>query len=33
MNLENFQILDNEPIDNGIVKRDFLKSIINKEHK
>ena len=26
MCLEDFQILDNEPIDNSIVKRDFLKS-------
>ena len=25
MSLENFQFLDNEPIDNGIIKRDFLK--------
>ena len=25
MSLEDFQILDNEPIDNSIVKRDFLK--------
>ena len=25
MSLENFQILDNEPIDNSIIKRDFLK--------
>ena len=25
MNLEAFQFLDNEPIDNSIIKRDFLK--------
>jgi len=26
MNLENFQLLDNEPIDNSIIKRDYLKT-------
>ena len=25
MSLEDFQLLDNEPIDNSIIKRDFLK--------
>ena len=25
MHLEDFQLLDNEPIDNSIIKRDFLK--------
>ena len=25
MNLEDFQLLDNEPIDNSIIKRDYLK--------
>ena len=32
MSLEDFQLLDNEPIDNTIIKRDFLKVYINKEH-
>ena len=27
MNLEDFQLLDNEPFDNSIIKRDFFKSI------
>ena len=26
MNLEDFQLLDNEPIDNSIIKRDFTKT-------
>ena len=26
MSLEDFQILDNEPFDNSIIKRDILKS-------
>ena len=25
MNLEDFRLLENEPIDNSIIKRDFLK--------
>ena len=25
MSLEDFQLLDNEPFDNSIIKRDFLK--------
>ena len=25
MSLEDFQLLDNEPIDNSIIKKDFLK--------
>ena len=25
MNLEDFQLIDNEPIDNSIMKRDFTK--------
>ena len=31
MSLEDFQLLDNEPIDNSIVKRDYTKVYINKE--
>ena len=31
MSLEDFQLLDNEPFDNSIIKRDFLKYITNKE--
>ena len=25
MSLEDFQLIDNEPIDNSIIKRDFIK--------
>ena len=25
MSLEDFQLIDNEPIDNSIIKRDYLK--------
>ena len=25
MRLEDFQLIDNEPIDNSIIKRDFIK--------
>ena len=28
MSLEDFQLIDNEPIDNSIKKRDFLKNTI-----
>ena len=31
MSLEDFQLLDNEPIDNSIIKRDFTKNTIDKE--
>ena len=30
--LEDFQILDNEPLDNSIIKRDFTKIYHQKEH-
>ena len=31
MNLEDFQILDNEPLDNSTIKRDFFYYTIDKE--
>ena len=31
MSLQDFQLVDNEPIDNSIIKRDFKKYITNKE--
>ena len=32
MSLEDFQLLDNEPLDNSIIKKFLLEFIIDKEH-
>ena len=29
MSLEDFQLFDNEPFDNSIIKRDFFKSVLS----
>ena len=32
MSVDDFQLLNNESFDNSIIKRDFLKNTMNKEH-
>ena len=33
MSLEDFQLLDNEPLDNSIIKRDFTKIYHRQRHQ